>query len=415
MIDKTNPYYYYYSVGDKIFSNKFFALAANPNNKNLNIKFHVPNIESEFLKINLYEEPEESLEELYKNRAIQLRNDYDYLVLFYSGGYDSHNILETFMRNNIFLDEIIVSDFIDFGDSNNLDDESLNFLITEGRFLETQKSAIPLAKFYVENFSPHTKITYFSKVFKEHLNFWSNNENKINLCGYGNISDLIANRAIWRTINPNLYNKEWRKIREIKKTAFIWGREKPDVKVNNFGYFFHFNDALFLNCFGPKNNECIDKQPLYHEYFYIHPKAVKMFVKIAHTMIKKLPINFFAQNRTLDTRQYQDKISNVIYDIKTPIPYTEPKPADLFTKFLNNPKKYPKLLKMAEFTGLDSLKIVGPSVSNFFINNVTIQASINHKNFVNLISENFSIKINQLSKEYVTDSFYFNNTLKNYV
>ena len=46
------------------------------------------------------------LSELYRRRAEQLRNDYDYLILMYSGGADSENILDTFVTNNIHLDEV---------------------------------------------------------------------------------------------------------------------------------------------------------------------------------------------------------------------------------------------------------------------------------------------------------------------
>lgn len=49
-----------------------------------------------------------SLPDLYKERAQQIRDKYDYLVLHYSGGSDSHNILHTFLTNNIKLDEIYV-------------------------------------------------------------------------------------------------------------------------------------------------------------------------------------------------------------------------------------------------------------------------------------------------------------------
>lgn len=50
-----------------------------------------------------------SLPDLYKERAQQLRDSYDHLVLFYSGGADSHNILMTFINNNIKLDQIYVN------------------------------------------------------------------------------------------------------------------------------------------------------------------------------------------------------------------------------------------------------------------------------------------------------------------
>lgn len=53
-------------------------------------------------------EPEQSLDELMKSHAENLRNRYERLVLLYSGGTDSHTIYNIFVRNNIHLDEIIV-------------------------------------------------------------------------------------------------------------------------------------------------------------------------------------------------------------------------------------------------------------------------------------------------------------------
>jgi hypothetical protein len=50
-------------------------------------------------------EPQLPLTELYRQRAQQIRDQYDYVVLFYSGGSDSTNILNTFVENNIKLDE----------------------------------------------------------------------------------------------------------------------------------------------------------------------------------------------------------------------------------------------------------------------------------------------------------------------
>ena len=44
-----------------------------------------------------------SLNQLYKERAQQLRDSYDYLILYYSGGADSHNVLMSFINNNILF------------------------------------------------------------------------------------------------------------------------------------------------------------------------------------------------------------------------------------------------------------------------------------------------------------------------
>jgi len=52
------------------------------------------------------QEPTESLDELYGARAKELREKYDYIVLYYSGGYDSVNMLRAFVDNGIYPDEI---------------------------------------------------------------------------------------------------------------------------------------------------------------------------------------------------------------------------------------------------------------------------------------------------------------------
>ena len=59
-----------------------------------------------FSKLNWQEEPDLSLDALYKLQAETLRNKHDYLILMYSGGSDSHQVLRTFMKNNIHIDEI---------------------------------------------------------------------------------------------------------------------------------------------------------------------------------------------------------------------------------------------------------------------------------------------------------------------
>jgi len=61
-------------------------------------------------------EPPDSLAELYKKRAAQIRSEYDYIVLYFSGGSDSITMLNAFMRNNIKVDEVVVYVNTDFQD-----------------------------------------------------------------------------------------------------------------------------------------------------------------------------------------------------------------------------------------------------------------------------------------------------------
>jgi hypothetical protein len=51
-------------------------------------------------------EPEGTLADLYTQRARALRDRFDYLILLYSGGSDSHQMLMTFLNASIHLDEV---------------------------------------------------------------------------------------------------------------------------------------------------------------------------------------------------------------------------------------------------------------------------------------------------------------------
>ena len=62
-----------------------------------------------FSKYPWHIEPEASLDQLYDARARQLREKYDYVVLSYSGGSDTHNILESFIRQGLHIDEIVTN------------------------------------------------------------------------------------------------------------------------------------------------------------------------------------------------------------------------------------------------------------------------------------------------------------------
>jgi len=61
-----------------------------------------------FSQFDWSQEPTASLDQLYKKRAEELRKKYDYIVIYYSGGFDSSNMLRAFLDNGIYPDEICV-------------------------------------------------------------------------------------------------------------------------------------------------------------------------------------------------------------------------------------------------------------------------------------------------------------------
>lgn len=80
-------------------------------NNILNIDYITPSkiqkILGQFDHLDWTNEPTESWKDLLKERAQQLRDTHDYIVLHYSGGSDSETVLNAFLDNGIFIDEIV--------------------------------------------------------------------------------------------------------------------------------------------------------------------------------------------------------------------------------------------------------------------------------------------------------------------
>ena len=94
---------YWLVDADKIFINKVQACVYASQHNTRDIKYCVGN----FQHSNWNQEPAQDLATLYKLRAQQLREKYKYLVLAFSGGADSIFMLDVFIKNGIYPDEVI--------------------------------------------------------------------------------------------------------------------------------------------------------------------------------------------------------------------------------------------------------------------------------------------------------------------
>lgn len=92
----------YYKTNNQIYTNKLLALCNSEEKQETTWHFH----DDVFAAQDWTQRPSGTLQDLYKQRAQQLRDSYDYLILNFSGGADSWNILHTFLRHNIKLDEV---------------------------------------------------------------------------------------------------------------------------------------------------------------------------------------------------------------------------------------------------------------------------------------------------------------------
>ena len=103
-----------------------------------------------------WREPIETLDQLYDRRCREIRERYDYVMLSYSGGADSHNILMSFVRQGLHIDEIIVNTMDKANNKfTNIDNTDLR---PENAAAELHLQTIPRLKEIVGQ-KPNTKIT----------------------------------------------------------------------------------------------------------------------------------------------------------------------------------------------------------------------------------------------------------------
>ena len=385
-----HPYYNYYYVDEKRYSTRLTASIAS--SKFLkNIQWYLPNFEIEFDKLNILNEPIENLSELYKKRAEELRDEYDYIILHYSGGHDSHNILETFIFNDIFIDEILILDQFDKTFRSKLENENFEYLHLNG--YEAELSAIPLAKHFIETYSPKTKLTIVENSFNIHAEYWKKLSEKeiIKNLRYSGTLGVIGKTPI-RTKNLNLYNFEYKKLKETKKVVHLWGRDKTSVKFDEIGYYFSFDDGSFTDYIDVNNLITDENIPQEVEFFYTHPSTSKMILKQAHLIMNNLP--FYKINNKFSTRAKEDLLASIIYDRKIKTKYQALKPGD-FLKNKDSIKKDSGDLNFYNFAELDLIKNHDIDITKNFNLQTNILKTILNCSFEkvqDIISQNYSTK-----------------------
>lgn len=96
----------FYTVSNQAFNNYYLALLENIRTGQ-DIKFYFK--ELEYNQYNWLREPQESLHDLMTQHAKDLRNRYEKLSFYYSGGFDSHTIYQVLEQAKVHLDSIVVA------------------------------------------------------------------------------------------------------------------------------------------------------------------------------------------------------------------------------------------------------------------------------------------------------------------
>ena len=223
-------------------------------------------------------EPSETLDQLYDQRTRGIREKYDYVMLSYSGGADSHNILMSFIRQGLFIDEIVVNTMEKgsrkFTDANIANKENKNAAA------EYQLQTHPRLK-EVENLIPNTKITVVD--LSDHLFDF------LNTVGDGSwVLDKkeqvnIAGATRFNYLHFDNIRKQFDKD---KKIALILGIEKPRTFIKDGSFYMSFQDRAANIVTVAEHMRDYTNSSV--EFFYWSPESTKLICKQVHVIKKWL-------------------------------------------------------------------------------------------------------------------------------
>lgn len=212
-------------------------------------------------------EPVESLNELYRQRAQQLRDNYDYIVLVYSSGADSDNILTTFVDNDIKIDELLLltNDVGTKDKENGFNKEIYDVAIPRAEEAQVKQ---PGLKYRVMDIVPST-LDHFS-------------EKKLNLDYVYTTNGYLSPGHLGKNKMRD-YVPEWQRMLTAgKRVVFVWGTDKPIVRGLNGSYYFTCRDMGGNAVTAAQQMENVPG--FFDEFFYWSPDAVPLLIKQGHVI-----------------------------------------------------------------------------------------------------------------------------------
>lgn len=278
-----------YTCNGKPFFNKIEAIfEANQSGKHVEWDYH----DAVFKQHRWDLEPIIGLDELYKQRALQLRDAYDHLVLFFSGGVDSWNILHAFITNNIRIDEIYM-----FGafEAEETAEQTLGLSRDPGYYTREIKRALPLVKKLVQD--KNVKVNVFD---------WTRH-----------IIDAASDRDWFYTAGVRFdptcmirskFHKIFREHNDLlhkgKKVGFVYGVDKPRLLRDDTSIYFAFLDVIMTTGTLP-SNDILGEYWENDEYFYWTPNMPELSIKQSHVVV-----NWLKANNKIDLIKHMSNISS---------------------------------------------------------------------------------------------------------
>ena len=268
----------YYIVNGVEFDSKIEAcIFANKTNQSVDWYFN----NDVFDKYPWHIEPDETLDQLYDLRARQLREEYDYIIVSYSGGADSHNLLMSFVRQGLHVDEILVNT-MSKGNSNFMPIHETNKTSHNAAASEHVLQTLPRLQEIHDKY-PKIKITVVDLtdyLFESFLNV-------------GDASWVTKKREGLNPLNATRYNYLYfsdvrKRFDKDKKIALVLGVEKPRTVIHNQNNSFYIRFVDRSANVASVNDHIKEYPNATVEYFYWSPDSVRMLCKQAHVIKKWL-------------------------------------------------------------------------------------------------------------------------------
>lgn len=244
-----------------------------------------------FDRCNWFLEPQSDIDALYRMRARQIRDAYDYVVIFFSGGSDSNNILQSFLNADCKIDELATFT------TENVSEQGVNRNYDWGSELELVVNP------YVKKLKQQGHDFKFRQIYTTDLILDYVDQVKDQYFYYTNHC-LSPNNPFKAILRERI--DDYKKIIDSgKKLCFVHGIEKPYIKVKDNKWFFYFTDQLDT-CVSPYVQMKYD-QGWYDELFFWSPDMPEIPIKQAH-MIKRFC------DTVMDPQFYQKAPSKLGYN-----------------------------------------------------------------------------------------------------
>lgn len=260
----------YYTVGPAFKTYSKLEAIEEMQRTNTHLEWHF-NKET-YSKFDWKTEPSQTLEELYRVRAQQIRDSYDYIVLWYSGGADSRCMLNAFVDNGIQVDEI--ANFVGYEG-----DKDKHSVLNEEIFF----NAIPHVDQIKQQYPDIThRVVDISEIIND---IYLRPDVKFDYIY--NIKGIMSANSLARSYIRE-YVPEYKSIIDSgKRMCFLWGSEKP--RIAQFNGKWHTN---FIDVFSETNLrlQSLGSQGYFDEWFFWAPTTAAMVAKQSHILMKAMKL-----------------------------------------------------------------------------------------------------------------------------